>query len=121
ILSTIVGWLQFEHFRISTTDPYQRLVRPLLDYCSILEDNNSVRHSNCRETVGNQKGRLALGELAESLEHFMLGFRIQRGCRFIEDQQLGVTQIGPGQSNFLPLSARQINCLFESASKGLFV
>ena len=39
ILSAIVGRLQFEHLCVSAADPYQRLVRPLFDDCSILEDD----------------------------------------------------------------------------------
>src|SRR5580658_616604 len=83
IFSAIAGRLQFEHLCVPAAGPDECIVRTLFDNRSTLKDDNSVRHSNCRETVRNQKGHLALGEFAESLEHFVLGFRIQRGCRFI--------------------------------------
>ena len=56
---------------------------------------------------------------AKSVEDLALGSGIERGRGFVEDQQLRVAQIGPGQGDLLPLSAGEIHAAFKAPSEHL--
>ena len=93
----------------------------LFGNASVFEDQNSIRHLDSREAMGNQERHLAFGKFGESLEDFMLGARIQRGRRLVQNQQLRIAQIGARQRDFLPFATGQIDSAFEPATQTLFI
>ena len=69
----------------------------------------------------DEQRHLARGQFGESGKDFVFRTRVQRSGRLVKDQQLRVTQIGPGQSDFLPFSAGEIESALEPASQDLLV
>ncbi len=69
----------------------------------------------------NQKRHLAVRQFREALKHFVLRFRVQRRRWFVQNQELGVAQIGPRKRHFLPLAAREVHASLEPSAKNLLV
>ena len=57
--------------------------------------------------MGDQHRHPPGGQLGEPEEHLVLRPRVQRGGRLVQDQQLRVPHVGPGQRHLLPLAARR--------------
>src|SRR5205809_250681 len=58
-------------------------------------------------------------ELRETLKDFVLGARVERGGRLVEDEELRVAHIGPSQRELLPFTAGEVNSAIEAASHHL--
>ena len=63
----------------------------------------------------------AARQLREPQEHFVLGARVERRGRLVEDQDLGVAHVGPAQRHLLPLAPRQLYAAVEAAAEHLVV
>ena len=57
------------------------------------------------EAVRDQQGHLAFGQFGETFEHFVLGARIKRRRRLVQNQQLRIAQIGASERDLLPFAA----------------
>ena len=64
---------------------------------------------------------LPVRQFRESLEHLVLGARVERRRRLVENQQLRVAQVRAGQRHLLPLAAREVHAAFEAPSEQLIV
>ena len=63
--------------------------------------------------MGDHDHRAALvGEALHHLEHLANKRRVQRACRFVEQQHLGLHREGPGDGHALPLTAGQAGRIF---------
>ena len=60
---------------------------------------------------------LPVGEFGEALEHFELAARIEGSSGLVENQQLRVAQVSPGQGELLPFAARKIDAGFETPAQ----
>ena len=58
---------------------------------------------------------------AKRSKHFEFASCVERGGRFVKDEQLRVTQIGPRQSHLLPLPTGKIDAAFEAPAEHLVV
>src|SRR5437879_3746394 len=85
--SPVAGRLQLEHFRIPSAPGDEVIVVALLGDLAVLENQNAVGHPDGRKAVRNQDGHLAGGQLGEALEDGVLGARVERGGRLVQDQQ----------------------------------
>ena len=59
-------------------------------------------------------GGFALAQFLEPLEHFVLGARVERRRRLVENQQLRFTHVRARDGDLLPLAAGQIDAALES-------
>src|SRR5581483_1597760 len=60
-------------------------------------------------------------EFSETLKYLVLAAGVERSRRLIENQQLCLTKVSPGQGNFLPLSSREIHPAIKSPAEHLIV
>ena len=71
--------------------------------------------------ASTQSDKLKAKEVSESvreaLEHVVLGARIQCGGRLVQNQELGVAQVGARQRDLLPFPAGKLHAAFEAPSK----
>ena len=75
----------------------------------MLQHHDTVGFLNCRQAVGNNKGRALAtvflhGRIQRRLHH-ALTLGVERTGRFIQQQQRGVLQNGPGNGDALALPA----------------
>jgi len=54
-------------------------------------------------------------------EYLLFGFGVERGGRFIKNENLGIPQIGARQRDLLPLAAGQVDAAVKAPSEHLFV
>jgi len=94
---------------------------PDLLQLAFVQHQDAVRHPHSRKTMGDQYRRPPPGQVGETLEHLIFRPRIQRRRRLIQDQQLGIPHIGPGQRDLLPFPARQVHPLAKIASQLLII
>ena len=82
-------------------------MRPVLDYPSVVEHDDTVGPTSRLQTVGDQDRRAPGGHHAHGPGHPGLGGQVQVGGRLVEQQQSRVDQLGPSQRDQLPLSVGQ--------------
>src|SRR5262245_25679786 len=70
---------------IPSTSVQQFLVGPAFDDGAVLEQQNSVRVTNRRKAMRNDKARASLEELFQSLLNQSFCLRIDRTGRFVEN------------------------------------
>src|SRR5205085_12335423 len=98
-----------------TVDRHQLFVRPLLLKLPAQEYEDPVGHPHGREAMRDQDRHSSARELREALEDFVLGARVERGGRLVEDEKLGVAHISPGQRELLPFAAVEVDSAVEAA------
>ena len=67
----------------------------------------------------DQDRHAALGQLGKSAKYFVLGQRIERRRRLVENDELRIAQIAAGQREFLPFTAGEIDAALEAAAEHL--
>jgi len=67
----------------------------------------------------DEQGHLALGEFRKPLEDLQLAASVKRSRWFVEDEQLGISEIGTGESHLLPFAPGKLNTTFEAAAEHL--
>ena len=117
----IAGGLHFEHLLVAAAQARQLFVTSFFCNLSVFEHYDAVGHAHGGKSVRNKERHLPRGEFGKALENFELAARIERGGGLVKNQQLRVAQIGPGQRNFLPLSAGKIDAGFEAPAQHLIV
>ena len=68
--SHIPGRLQPEQMRIRAIDRQKRLVRAILNNFALLDHNDAIGHTHRRETMSNEQGCGASGDLLKPTEDF---------------------------------------------------
>ena len=71
--------------------------------------------------MGDQQSHFAGGEFGEALKDFKFTAGIERRGGLVEDQQLGIAQIGAREGHLLPFAAREIDAAFETPAEHLIV
>ena len=84
-------------------------MRPVLDDAAAVEDEDAVEGPHRRQPVSDDDGGAPAHQPRHGLLHQRLRFRIQAGCRLVEDQDRRVRQEGAGQRHPLALAARQLD------------
>ena len=78
-----------------------------LDDLAIFQHENLVGAHNRREPVGNNERRATLTERLQSVLNHGFTFAIQTRCRFVENENAGIRQNGPGDRHALALASRE--------------
>src|SRR5262245_41373301 len=90
----------------------QQLVGAALDDLSIFQNQDLIRAANRRESVCNDKSRTPFAQRAQTLLNQGFAFTVQARGRFIQDQNLRVSQQRAGNSHALALTAGKLNPSF---------
>ena len=88
---------------------------------AVFQHDDAIGHADAGEAVRDQHDGLAAAELLEALEHFVLGARIERGGRLVEDQQLRVAHVGARDGDLLPFAAGKIDAGAKALAEQLVV
>src|SRR5215831_16534635 len=101
----------------------QFLVTAGLHDAAALENKNPVCMDDGRQTVRNQDGNqiLSHGNVANGLADFLLGERVQRRRRFIEDEKIRMAQERPGDRQALLLSSGDFDTAFTDQRVETFI
>ena len=79
-----------------------------LGHPAFFQNQNAVGPLNGRQPVGDDEGGPADHQFIQRVLHQALAFRIQGGGRFVQDQNAGVLQNGPGDGDALALTAGKL-------------
>ncbi len=74
---------------------------------SVLDDDDLVGVAQCAQPMGDGDDRAAGHQPFQRLDHKVLGLRVQRGSRFVEDQNRVVADQRSGDADALALAAGQ--------------
>ena len=69
----------------------------------------------------DEECHLAFGEFGEALEDFEFAACVEGGGGLVEDEELGVAEVGAGECDLLPLSSGEFDAPFEAATEHLVV
>ncbi len=83
-------------------------VGTVLHEASVLEHQHPVGAGRGRQAVGNRHGRASGSQLVERPADAHLGEGVDRRCRLVEHQHVGVDQRCPHQCHQLTLAGRQL-------------
>ena len=73
----------------------------------MVDDDDVVGIADRAQTMGDDDGRPAFHESIQGSLNNFFTFRIEGGRRFIEDENAGIFENSPGNSNALALTAGQ--------------
>ena len=99
----------------------QLLVVAYLYGLAVLNYHDDVRHTDRRETVGDEHHGLVLGHLRELFIESVLAKGIQCRRGLVENENLRVTHEGAGNREVLPLASGEIDALVEGLAENRFV
>ncbi len=85
----------------------QFLVRPLFDDQPVLDHHDAIGHPSRLQAVSDQQGGAPARHAAHGALYLGFGLQIEVGRRFVEDQERGVDQLRPRQTQQLALAGRQ--------------
>ena len=117
----IAGGLHFKHLLVAAAQACQLFVTSFFGNLSVFENYDAVGHAHGRKSVRNKERHLPRGEFGKALENLELAACVERGRGLVKNQKLRIAQVGPGQRNFLPLSAGKIHAGFEASAQHLIV
>ncbi len=84
----------------------QFLVRSLLCNAAFLDQQDAVRLRNGRQAMGDENAGGPFFDPDEVAQDRFLGLRIERSGRFVQEQELGLSQEGASQGHPLLQSPR---------------
>ena len=90
---------------VESTRAVKGFVRAVADDAALREDEDALCDADRGETVGDDERRAPAGEVFEAILNFIFAFGIERGRRFVENQNRRVFQKGTGNSEALALPA----------------
>ena len=92
--------------------PKQFIMRARFNNSPSIQDDDSIRVLNGRESMCDHQGRSILHQIAQGqlYDPFRLGVECRR--RFIEDQKRRITKNGSGNRQALPLATRKFEAAF---------
>ena len=97
--------LQREERGIQTALRYQLIVRPFFDHAALLDDEDAVGHAHRGEAMRNNDRHLLHDKVRKPEKYVVFGAGIERRRGLVENEDLGVADVGTGQRNLLPLPA----------------
>ena len=68
---------------------------------AIFQYNDTFRHANGGEAMRDEEGHFRLRQFVEALKDFVFGASIESGGGLVENEDLGITQIGAAKSELL--------------------
>ena len=83
---------------------HQLVMVAALNNASLLQNHNAVAVADGGESVGNDKSGAAVHQLIHTVLHDLLGSRIDRGGRFVKDQDRRICDGSTGDGEQLALS-----------------
>src|SRR5258706_1778406 len=98
--------LRIESIFIFSTQAYQIIVTSAFNNFPIINDKNFISVTHSGETMRYDNKCLVLTETIQTLKDFVLGLRINRRGRFVQDQHPRVAEKRPPQCDPLPLPIR---------------
>ena len=93
---------------------HQRLGRSVLYDATSLQHDDAIKIAQRRQAVSNRDDRAMAHQSVERLTHGLLGFRVECGCRLIEQQDRRVLEESPGNGDALPLPRRKLHPRFPT-------
>ena len=96
-------------FPIRAPALHQTIRRAVLDDLAGLQHDHPVEIAQRRKTVGDRDHGAPAHQPAERLADRFLGFAVERGGGFVEQQDRRVLQEGARNRDALPLAARQLD------------
>src|SRR5436309_8694493 len=91
---------------------------PRFDDPGVRENQHAIDRRGEREAMRDQQRRAAAHDLAIALEHLTFGRQIQRRCRLIVNQDVGVDEQGARDRQPLALAGRQRRAALADDSSG---
>lgn len=83
-------------------------MRAVLHHPAVVHDHDPVGTGRRGEAVGDDQGGAAAGEAVRGLVDLGLRGEVERGGRLVEEQHVGVDQLGAGQRDELALAGGQV-------------
>ena len=83
-------------------------MRAVLDHIAVVEDDDAAGPFGRGESVRDEQGRTRSGEGLSRPDDQRLGGRVERCGRLVEQQDVGVDEIGPSQCEELALTRGQV-------------
>lgn len=93
----------------------------LLHDLTFVQDNNMFGYTDGGEAVGNEDERSIFGVGNEVFENFIFGAGVKGRSGFIQYENRSFFKKGPGEGNFLPLTAGQFFAMNEAFSQHGFI
>ena len=90
----------------------QRLVLALLDDPAAVQDDDPVGVGDRAEPVRDDERRPLAHQTLERLLHGLLRLAVERGCRFVQDEDARVLEQRAGDGHALALPATQLHPAF---------
>lgn len=87
-------------------------MRALFDLGAVLEDDNMVRFTDGRQSVGDHDGRAALRHAVKRFLHDSLAVHIDGASGFVQDQDRRPFDDAAGDCQPLALAAAQLDAAF---------
>ncbi len=76
---------------VSVGSQHQRFVVSLLNQLAVFQKCNLIGIANRGESMGNQEDDSIGSPGSQILQHLMFGSRVERGGRFVQDQNWRIT------------------------------
>src|SRR4029453_12888397 len=83
-------------------------MRSSLDNQPLVEDNDGIGHSDCREAVRNEERDAIFPVLAQAIDHRRLRDGVERGRRLVENLNGCGPEVQPAERQTLPLSTGKL-------------
>ena len=80
----------------------------LFDKLAFGDDEDLIGVADGREAVGDDEGGAACHEAFEGFVDEALGFAVEGGSGFVEEEDLGIGEDGPGDGDALALAAGEL-------------
>ena len=96
VLGDVALGLGGEELVVAAATGHETRVVTLLDQSAILQHRNLGGHGGTGKAVGDEDGGLFRSQTVKLVEDLLLGHRIQRGGRLVQDEHVGVAVEGAG-------------------------
>src|SRR5260370_19244836 len=113
IFAGVRGRLHPEEAGVTAVELHQFRVRALLHQAAMFEEDDAVSAAHSREPVRDVNGGAAAREGTQPFEKVVLGLRVERRRRLVEQQDLRVTHERARKRDLLPLPSRKIDPMVE--------
>ena len=75
---------------------------------TVIQKDHLISLLRGRNPMGNEKDDFVMRPRADILEHFVFGFNVKRGSRFVKNQNRGSLENRTCDRDSLPLSRREL-------------
>jgi hypothetical protein len=115
-LLLLVGELQFVEPSVRAAEREQFRVTAGFDDAPALDNDDEVCAADGRETVRDDNGGAPAGQIREGFLDEPFGFGVERGGRFVEDEDGRIREDGARDGEPLSLTAGEKNAALADAS-----